>query len=160
MSTLTTGLTMMDDKDDQCPCCDMSFKTRIIGGCICSGIGIILSLFSFVSFASGDLAMFAIIYTLGTLVALAGSFFFAGPKRHWERLKDCLAHTISLVVLVAALIMVFIGIFAVKGDGGTAIAIIFLLVQLVAFFFFTVTLNKVTWAAVKGCLKKVLTCCK
>lgn len=160
MSTLTTGLTMMEDKDDQCPCCDMSFKTRIIGGCICSGIGVLLSVFSFVSFASGDLSMFAILYTLGTIVAMAGSFFFAGPKRHWERLKDTRAHLISLIVLVIALIMVFVGIFGVKGTGGTAIAVIFLLVQLIAFFFFTVTLNKVTWAAVRGCLTKVLTCCR
>ena len=120
--------------------------------------GVILSICSFFSLASGDLTTFAVIYSLGTITTMGSSFFFAGPKRHLEALKEITAHVVSLAVVVGAIIMVFIGALGIKGSGGTAVAIIFVIVQVIGLVFFTVTLKKVTWMAVKAFLKK-LACC-
>lgn len=156
MATITAGLTMLEDKDDKC--CDMSMKTRIIAGAICAAVGVIMSICSFFSLASGKLSTFAIVYSLGTITTMASSFFFAGPKRHVEALKEIPAHVVSLAVVVGAIIMVFIGALGVGGKGGTAMAIIFVVVQVVGLVFFTITLKKVTWMAVKAVLKKFLCC--
>ena len=154
MSTIT----FMEDREDPCPCCEMSFNTRLIGACVCSGIGMLLSVGSFIAIATGSLSTFAVIYSLGTIVAVAGSFFVASPEKHFERLK-VVAHSVSLGVLVASIVMVFVGAYAIGGIGGTVFAIIFVIVQIVALALFTITLNQVAWAATKTLLGKILTCC-
>lgn len=156
MSTITAGLTMLEDKDDKC--CDLSMKIRVIAGAVCAGIGVILSICSFFSLATAELQTFAIVYSLGTITTMASSFFFAGPKRHIEALKEITAHVVSLLVIIGAIIMVFVSAMGIKGSGGTALAILFVFVQVIGLVFFTITLKKVTWAATKKFLKK-LACC-
>lgn len=156
MSAMSIGLNAMEDKDD--PCCDLSFKQRIIGACISMGIGILLSILSFISFASGDLTTFAIIYTLGTIASIAGSFFIVGPKKHLEAFKDetlRVPHLISTCVLGGCIVMVFISALAIKS---TALSIIFVIAELVALVFFTITLKKLLWTGVKAFFTKCFKC--
>lgn len=156
MSAISVGLNAMDDKEDQC--CDLTFKQRLIGGGICMGVGILLSILSFISFASGDLTTFAIIYTLGTIASIAGSFFIVGPKKHMEAFKDetlRIPHIVSTGVLVGCILMVFISALAIKS---TALAIIFVIAELIALVFFTLTLKKVMWTAFKTLFNKCFKC--
>ncbi|KAH0789389.1 Vesicle transport protein SFT2B [Histomonas meleagridis] len=151
MSTL--GMALTGDNDDE-GCCDLSFKTRVIAGVICSAVGILFSFLSFISFSSGDLAIFAVVYTLGIVASVGGSFFIAGPKKHFQKLKE-MAHLVSSIVLVGAIVMVFISAFAVKS---TALAVIFVIVEVFALFFFMLTLNTVGWTAFKAFVSKIFKC--
>ena len=117
-----------------------------------------MSVCSFFSLASGNMQTFAIVYSLGTITTLGSSFFFAGPKRHMEAIKEIPAHAVSLAVIVGAIIMVFVSSLVIEGKGGTALAVIFVLVQIVALVFFTLTFKKLTWMAAKAGLKKLASC--
>ncbi|OHT06793.1 Vesicle transport protein SFT2A [Tritrichomonas foetus] len=154
MASITESIANLADKDDNC--CDMSMKTRFIAGGCCIAAGFLLSFLSFISLATFDITTFAIIYSLGSIAAVAGSFFIAGPKTHIAAFK-ILAHIVSTAVLVGAIIMVFISACAIKS---TALAVIFVIVQLVAMFFFSVTLKTTTWTIVKGFITKVFSCSK
>jgi membrane-anchored glycerophosphoryl diester phosphodiesterase (GDPDase) len=90
---------------------------------------------------------------------VAASFFFAGPKKHLERLK-VLCHIVASVVLLLCIIMIFVFAFCIKATGArAALVIITLLVEIVALIFFYVTLNKIMWAAVKAFLSRCFPCC-
>lgn len=150
----TVGLTLLEDKEDEC--CNLDYKTRLIGGAICTGVGVLFTVLSFITFATSDLSTFAIIYSIGTILAVAASFFFLGPKKHFERMKS-VAHMVSSVILIVAIILVFIGAFAAKS---AAMAIIFVIVQIVALVFFYITLKETLWRIVKGFFGKFLPFCK
>lgn len=155
MSSVTEFMNQDSNKDDD-KLCDLSLKQRYIAGGICMGIGILFSFLSFICFASGDLATFAIIYSIGTVAAVAGSFFIAGPKTHIKAFK-IVAHIVSSAVLVGAIIMVFVSALAIDS---TALAVIFVIVELVALIFFSLTLKELTWKAAKAFITKIFTCCK
>lgn len=158
MSAMSIGLNALDDKDDNC--CDLSFKQRLIGGCICMGCGVILSICSFICIATGNLSGFAIIYALGTIASIAGSFFIVGPKKHLEAFKDQetkIPHIVATACLVFFIIMIFVSVFALDN---TPLAIIFVILELLALALFTITLKKVIWLAVKKFFQTCFNCGK
>lgn len=152
MSGLTVALTADEAGDDQC--CDFDLKTRLIIGCISVVLGVVFSFLSFISFSSGDLTTFAIIYTLGIVCSVTGSFFFAGPKKHIEKLKE-VAHIVSTIVLIGSIIMVFVSAFGFKSTG---LSVLFVIVEVVALFFFLLTLKTLAWKAFKGFFSKLFNC--
>ena len=65
-------------------CPTMSIKTRVYGWLVCMGIGIFLSFISsgmLHNIIKGKVVKFAVLYTLGTICALASSFFLWGPMK-------------------------------------------------------------------------------
>jgi hypothetical protein len=141
---------------DECACCAMEFKTRLICGGIASGVAAFFGVGACVQAFLGHVDFFAVLYTISIIATLVGSFFIAGPKRHWERLKDCPAHVISLVVIVIAIVIIIVGACAVRGAGSLAITILGMVVYLVALAFFNITLNEMTWTIVK----RFIPCCR
>jgi small-conductance mechanosensitive channel len=146
-----------ESKDDDCDPCNMTFKQRVIGGCICSGVGIVFGFLSFVGFLVGNTKLFAVLYTISTVMAVGASFFFAGPKKHRDRLK-CPAHVVSLVVLIVGIVGVFAAVLAIGGSLGTALAVVSLIVEIVALIFFYITLYAIAWTAVKAFFKRICKC--
>ena len=68
-------------------CCPQLSLSERVQGCVgCFLIGIVISFLSFLSWWTGQIATFAILYTLGNLVALCGSGFLMGPKRQWRNM--------------------------------------------------------------------------
>jgi hypothetical protein len=63
--------TVLPEKNPLCP--NMSFKDRVRGciGCMC--IGMVLSFLGFMAWWGGHIGTFAVIYTLGNLVALCST---------------------------------------------------------------------------------------
>ena len=51
----------------------LTFRQRVYGclGCFC--VGLVISLLSFISWWMGQLAAFAVLYTIGNIVSLTGS---------------------------------------------------------------------------------------
>merc|ERR1712010_319681 len=99
-----TALDKLEDQMDEC-CPTLTLKQRIIGFVICAGVGLLLTLGSFFRFkkcVDGDCAPFAVIYTLGNIIAVLGSFFLSGPCK---QLKSCfelgrLCATITFIVMM------------------------------------------------------------
>jgi hypothetical protein len=149
-------LTVIDDKDDAC--CDLTIKQRLIAGAVCAGIGVVFAIIAFILLFQGNTTSFAVLYTLSIALAVAASFFFVGPKKHIKSLKEVPAHVVSTCVLLAAMIFVFIGAFALDGGGRTAVVILAFIVEIVALIFFYITLYPLAWKAVKAVIEKVFSC--
>ena len=159
MTELLNNLVVGEETGDKCDCCEMSWKARVTGAITCCGVGIIISIFSFLALATGNLSAFTAIYTIGTIVSIAGSFFIAGIRRHLERLK-CVAHAVSAACLIAFIVMVFVSTCSIKGTGGTILALICILGQMISITLFTITLNSVMWASAKAILGRCFPCCR
>jgi hypothetical protein len=161
MAVSEFGLTAMEDKDDKCPCCEMSCKTRIIGGIICSGIGTVFAIIGWITLIvnAGDLTPFGVLYTISIIAAVAASFFFAGPKKHLERCK-VLCHIVASAALLGCIVLVFVFAFAIKDKSGrVAMVIIAFIGEVVSLIFFYITLNRIMWAAAKAFLGRCFPCC-
>jgi hypothetical protein len=103
--------------------------------------------------------VFAILYTISIVAAIVASFFFAGPKKHITAFKEVVAHIVSSVVLVVAIIFIFVGAFALKEKSGqTAVVVIAFIVEIIALVFFYITLYPLMWKAVKALGGKLLSC--
>lgn len=152
MSGLTMALTADEPGDEEC--CDFNLKTRMIIGCVACALGVLFSFLSFISFTSGDHGVFAVIYTIGIVCTITGSFFFAGPKKHIEKMKE-LAHLVSTIVLIGSVIMVFVSALGIKSTG---LAVFFVIVEVIALFFFLLTLKTLAWKAFKGFFSKIFSC--
>jgi hypothetical protein len=154
---LKVGMNLMEDKDDKC--CDLTMKQRWIGSFICSGIATLFAIIAMIALFTDaeNKVKFAILYTLSVVAAVTASFFVAGPKKHWTRLKDSPAHLISAIVLVLAIILIFVVACALP-DAGNIPAVLILIVEIVALIFFYLTLYQPIWMAFKACISRVLPC--
>ena len=95
---------------------------------------------------------------LSRQISIAGSFFIVGPKRHLEAFKDetlRIPHLVATCVLAGCIVMVFISALAIKS---TALSIIFVIFELIALVFFTITLKKILWTGVKTFFTKCFKC--
>lgn len=64
----------------------LTFQQRLYGFLSCVVLGALLSLVSLVSI--GRPVNFAMVFTLGNVVSLAGSAFIWGPSRQWKSMLD------------------------------------------------------------------------
>lgn len=79
-----------DEEEDENPfkdLCTLSYKTRLIGFGACLVVGLILWIVSL--FSIGAIVLhperFAVMYTIGNIVSLAGTSFLIGPMRQLKR---------------------------------------------------------------------------
>lgn len=71
------GFESEEEKDESCfP--SLSYKERLIGFCVCFGLGIllqILSMGSTLGVVLGKPEKFAVLYTFGNIISIFGTFF-------------------------------------------------------------------------------------
>jgi len=98
------------------PCPSLSWTQRLIGWAACLILGMLLEFGSFgralhaVAGGTAATARFATVYSLGNLVALAGTFFLAGPVRQLRRMGRenrwvaslCFVASVALTLAVAS----------------------------------------------------------
>jgi hypothetical protein len=70
-------------------CGEMSYKTRVIGWLGCSITGTILSFITTLVFILSDFNVtgFALLYSLGQILNIAGSCFLSTPQGHFKAMK-------------------------------------------------------------------------
>merc|ERR1740130_645646 len=72
----STGLSAADS------CCpSLTVKQRVQGCLSCFCVGVCTALLGWLSFWSGHIVTYAVLYTLGNMIALCGTCFLFGPKR-------------------------------------------------------------------------------
>ena len=91
-------------------CGDLSYKTRILGWLICSIVGMVLSLIVSLVFVvtKFKVAPFAILYSIGQIISIAGSCFLSTPAGHLKDMmkKHRIIPSIVYVVSIIATIVV------------------------------------------------------
>jgi len=93
--------------------CKLSKKQRMRGFFICFAVGWIItvcSLFTLPGLALGKPAPFAVMYTIGNIVALSATFFLWGPKSQLKSMFKPIragASVIYLTTLILTLVLAF-----------------------------------------------------
>lgn len=70
-------------------CASLSWKERLAGFAVCYGLGTLLTVLSFGSFAAvfaGAPERFALTYSLGNILNVGSTCFLVGPQRQWTAL--------------------------------------------------------------------------
>eukprot|EP00158_Paraphelidium_tribonemae_P010045 Partr_v1_DN3028_c0_g1_i1_m24237 putative SFT2 domain containing len=113
----------------------LSKKTRIIGFASCLGIGLLLSIVSFFSFANPT--KFAVLYTVGNIVALLGTGFLVGFLTQLKAM--CAAKRIIATILyVVSLIGTLLAVFLIPNAGAKFfVAILCILIQFCCLVWYT-----------------------
>eukprot|EP00512_Aurantiochytrium_limacinum_P003058 CAMPEP_0171497326 /NCGR_PEP_ID=MMETSP0958-20121227/7213_1 /TAXON_ID=87120 /ORGANISM="Aurantiochytrium limacinum, Strain ATCCMYA-1381" /LENGTH=171 /DNA_ID=CAMNT_0012031563 /DNA_START=376 /DNA_END=891 /DNA_ORIENTATION=+ len=104
------GLQTEQERNESCfP--DMSFQTRMYGCLLCFITGTVLSILSTLMIWTGNYIGFAIIYTIGNVLAIFGSMFMVGPKRQcrlmWKESRAA-ATFIYLLAMACTLVIAFL----------------------------------------------------
>eukprot|EP00752_Nemacystus_decipiens_P002201 g2094.t1 len=101
--------TLANEMCEMCP--SLTFQQRLIGFGICLVCGYLLSFLSTISVVSGDLTSFALIYCLGSLIAISATGFLIGPRRQCGKMfhkKRRIACILYIVLLFAVIILAFL----------------------------------------------------
>ena len=82
---------VVDEALDEC-CPKLSYEQRLMGYGACFGLSFVISigaLARLVDIAKGkDPTLFVVLYTLGNVLGICGSFFLSGPKKQCKAMVD------------------------------------------------------------------------
>lgn len=139
-----------------CPC-KLTLKQRVIGFAICYSVGLLIDLCSFgalFSILSGHPERFAVAYSLGNLIALVGTGFLVGFCKQLKSMFDK-TRALTTVVFLAAMAMTFVSALVLKKP---ILVLVFILIQFLAFFWYSVSFIPLGRTGVKFCLKRCVRC--
>merc|ERR1711865_1329807 len=88
--------------NDNCP--SLTYKQRLIGFVVLASLGYLLAFGSFFRVArclAGDCVNFALIYSLGNVIALCATFFLMGPCSQLKTMFDSTRRIATIVFLCA-----------------------------------------------------------
>jgi hypothetical protein len=155
------GLALLEDHDDKC-CIDISCKIRLIVGIITSVLFVLVGVAGCAIALCKDISdrrnLFLILYTVGSGGSLIASMFFACIPKQFHRIIECVAHLISTIVFVICVTMVYVGVLVIGDPNGPIIAIVFGIIQVGAFVFYSLTLNGFAWKTAKNAMGKIFPC--
>eukprot|EP00931_Biecheleriopsis_adriatica_P095564 TRINITY_DN6915_c0_g1_i1.p1 TRINITY_DN6915_c0_g1~~TRINITY_DN6915_c0_g1_i1.p1 ORF type:complete len:193 (-),score=32.25 TRINITY_DN6915_c0_g1_i1:147-725(-) len=101
-----------EEEDVFTACCPrITWRQRIFGWLACFCLGLLLQASSFGSLTRallGHPGRFALVYTLGNIIAMVGTFFLAGPRKQMRKMSDkhrarasaCFLLTMPLTIVV------------------------------------------------------------
>jgi len=145
-------------EEDMCWWCPaLTWQHRIFGCLCCFLLGLILELGSFFRFTkllAGSPEPFAVMYTLGNLVSLAGSCFLSGP---FAQLKSMFHPTRALCtgIYVLTLVLTLVIAFSdVPGQG--ALLVIMIIIQFLSLCYYILSYipfaRQMVWQTCGSCL--------
>jgi len=131
----------------------LSYKERVTGFVVCFGLGILVDLLSWgslVGLLTGDPTRFALSYSLGNALSIAGTGFLIGFERQWKSVFDK-KRRISSVVFLGALVMTLVSALVFKI---AILTLCFILVQICAFVWYVASYFPWGREIIAGCGKK------
>ena len=126
----------------------LSWSTRIKAFAACFALGFLISILSSICLYTGSLSKFAILYSMGNLVALASTCFLMGPV---AQLKRMFAST----RLIATLLMIFFLVLTMMAAlwwKSNILAIIFAILQFCAMIWYSLSYIPYARDAIKKCV--------
>jgi hypothetical protein len=115
----------------------MSYKTRLMGWLGCSITGWVISLivtFVFI-FSDFDVVAFALLYSLGQVLNIAGSCFLSTPSGHLKAMGKKHRIIPSIVYILSIIITIVIAV-ATKIKG---LVLLFVIIQIAAYYWYTIS---------------------
>merc|ERR1711865_511488 len=156
-----SNMEKLEEEMDNC-CPSLSWTQRLIGFAICSGIGMLLTLGSFFRFEKcihGDCAPFAVIYSIGNVIAVMGSFFLSGPcaqlKSCCELDRLCATCTFMFFLIFTLVIALVDGI---ETSARIPLVIFSCIFQMIAYFWYTISYIPFARTCIKNAIKGMCGC--
>lgn len=100
-----------EDSESVCP--TLTFQQRVIGFCVCLGIGALVSVLSFITLWNKEYLEFAVLNTLGNVFAVCSSLFLAGPKKQLKKMFEE-TRLIATIMFLSMMVLTFIAALAIK----------------------------------------------
>ncbi len=76
--------------DEACECFpSLTYKQRVIGFIVCLLLGWVVSLIGSITFWSGNIPLFAVLYVIGSFISLSATAFLIGPLSHCKKVSVC-----------------------------------------------------------------------
>ena len=115
----------------------MSYKTRIIGWIACSVVGMVMSIILSIAFvATGfDVVTYAILFSLSQVISIAGTCFLSTPQGHCKAMKKKHRIIPSIVYFLSIIATIVIAV----ATQITALVFLFLVIQVVAYYWYTIS---------------------
>jgi len=129
----------------------LSWKTRMKGFGVCFGVGVFVCLLGALVLAinplGGNLKLFAVLYTLGNLMAIGSTLFLMGPMK---QLSNMFAKTrvVATVVMLSALVLTLCSAFWWKKS---VLALMFVVIQFLAMTWYSISYIPYARDAVMKC---------
>mmetsp|Transcript_6439 Transcript_6439/g.9658 ORF Transcript_6439/g.9658 Transcript_6439/m.9658 type:complete len:173 (+) Transcript_6439:68-586(+) len=107
------------NESEMCGACpSLSYQNRVIGFVTCMVVGYFISFMGTAMLISGGVSEFAVLYTLGNVIALCGSAFLIGPKSHCQKMfhekrRYAAIFYITMLLLVFTLALIGINVFLI-----------------------------------------------
>jgi len=108
---------------------------RLYGFVGCLGAGFVLSLLGAIFLFLGSLSSFALLYALGTIVALIGTGFLIGFTKQLKLMFKPV-RVGATIVFLGSIILIFVGAFVIGSD---ILCIIFVIIQFLAYTWYTLS---------------------
>mmetsp|Transcript_24229 Transcript_24229/g.45774 ORF Transcript_24229/g.45774 Transcript_24229/m.45774 type:complete len:190 (+) Transcript_24229:81-650(+) len=136
---------------------DITYSQRATGWVVCFCLGCILQICSLGSLSRallGHPGRFAMTYTLGNIVALAGTFFLAGPKKQVRKMADNSRANTSLIFVVS-MFLTLLGLQAPHFFGRALVILALVFVQWASLAWYTLSYipygQRLTTTVLKKC---------
>lgn len=135
--------TTLEELDE---CVTLTYKQRMYGFGCCFTLGVMVSLLAFLYW--GDLVKFAVLYSIGNIIALCSTMFLMGPAKQVKRMfkKDRAAAT---VIYLLSIVMTLVFALALKDTFLTVLAMI---IQFIALTWYALSYIPFARKAVKNCM--------
>jgi len=130
-------------------CPSMSFKDRMIGFGVCTGVGIMLSIGGTINMFFLNYTAFGVLYSLGTITSLIGTGFLRGPLKQLKALTD----TSRLVAVLVMFLMIALTICASVWWQVGILALIFCVLQFLAYMWYCLSFIPYGRDGVTKCFK-------
>ncbi|KAF9955898.1 hypothetical protein BGZ72_003280 [Mortierella alpina] len=152
MSSVTNQDDVMDDTNP-ISCFTLNRTQRLYGFGICFVVGFLITILSTLSIATGQLALFAVFFTLGNVISLMSTTFLIGPTK---QIKTMFApvRMVASIVFLAMIAATLVVAFALESS---LLCIIFCIIQSLALFWYSASYIPYGRAAIKkvvgGCIE-------
>ncbi|KAI8816081.1 Got1/Sft2-like family-domain-containing protein [Fimicolochytrium jonesii] len=121
--------------DPMCGGFELSRTQRFYGFGICFGLGFLISALSTLLLWTGNIGGFAVLYTAGNVVSLAGTGFLIGFKSQIKKMFDASRLTASIIFLLS-MIATLVVAFTLKN---VLVTIIFCFIQFLALLWYSLS---------------------
>jgi len=150
MGLLTAVVSVVTPNDSLCP--SMTLKQRVMGFVLMVGIGIILSILSGVILIFGDIKNFAILYSVGNVVAIAATCFLIGPVKQLKNMVDP-ERVVSTIIFFLALGATIAIALTIKNG---LLVLIFVVIQWAAFVWYSISYIPFAQSCIKRAVGSLL----
>eukprot|EP00933_Yihiella_yeosuensis_P014698 TRINITY_DN13066_c1_g1_i1.p1 TRINITY_DN13066_c1_g1~~TRINITY_DN13066_c1_g1_i1.p1 ORF type:complete len:193 (-),score=31.37 TRINITY_DN13066_c1_g1_i1:39-617(-) len=123
-------------------CCPrITLRQRLFGWLCCFGMGLLLQAASFGSVVRalmGHPGHFALVYTLGNMVAMTGTFFLAGPAKQMRNMTQK-NRAKNSAVFIGAMLATLVAVEATPFFGRALLILLLVVVQWMALVWYTLS---------------------